>query len=460
MRVAYLQRLAALLALLVASQFAHADFPPVVSDGYYWAQGQNPAQAKQATEEAACVWVIGHFNVINAPWVYERDGASSNPCRFRMKISDINDPGSVSIFYQAGEKQCPANSGLVSANACRCQSGFSELGGQCVDPAKVKCDDVKGASDFYEGATFDPYNIKPYCPNSGAAAGCSAKVVGAFGGKKDGNSAIKWTIEVDYSGDTCVPPPVGPPSGGGETDTNGVPTKCKGSVGKVNGIDVCVPFDPNKNTTVSTGTTTKSGTPATDGTPAVPGSTTTSQTSCIGSKCTTTTSTTTGGTGPNGTGTGSSTKTETQEQPKDDYCKSNPRASACVQNRYGGGDCKAPPVCEGDAVMCAIARQTFTTNCQLQAPESSPEGDLYKAAAAKPLGDVTGDITSTVNISASSFDQSEIIGTSSGLVDQTVTIVGKTVTIPWSQMNELLRKIGLVMQACTFLVCARIVMRG
>lgn len=459
--MAHIYRLGVFLLASWFCSFASADFPPVVSDGYYWAQGQNPAQAKQATEEAACVWVIGHFNVINAPWVYERDGASSNPCRFRMKISDINDPGSINIFYQAGEKQCPANSGLVSANACRCQSGFSELGGQCVDPAKVKCDDVKGASDFYEGATFDPYNIKSYCPNSGAAAGCGAKVVGAFGGKKDGNSAIKWTIEVDYTGDTCVPPPVGPPSGGGETDSNGVPTKCKGSVGKVNGIDVCVPFDPAKNTVVTNGTTTNTGTPATDGKPAVPGSTSTSQSTCIGSKCTTTTTTTTGGTGPNGTGPGSTSKTETVEQPKDDFCKANPRSSACITSKFGAGDCKTPPPCDGDAIQCGIAALQLKTACALSPDDGGKaQGDFDLAKAVLP-GDVVKGLpgNATLSIGPGSFDQTELLS-GSCIADRTVTILSKPFVVPFSGVCPHLELLGQALVSIALLAAAFIVFRG
>nr|WP_315848081.1 hypothetical protein [uncultured Rhodoferax sp.] len=94
------------------------------------------------------------------------------------------------------------------------------------------------------------------------------------------------------------------------------------------------------------------------------------------------------------------------------------------------------------------------------APTGSADLDKYNEEAAKAQGDQTAAITSTVNIGASSFDQTDMLGATSGLQDLVVNVAGMNVTVPFSQMNVWLARIGMVMQACTFLLCARIVMRG
>ena len=42
----------------------------------------------------------------------------------------------------------------------------------------------------------------------------------------------------------------------------------------------------------------------------------------------------------------------------------------------GGGDCASPPVCQGDAVMCGIARQEWTSMCQAKADAAQLHKDL------------------------------------------------------------------------------------
>ena len=95
-------------------------------------------------------------------------------------------------------------------------------------------------------------------------------------------------------------------------------------------------------------------------------------------------------------------------------------------------------------------------------PAASAESAAYDAAVAGAGGDKTADLpgNSTVNLSPSSFDQTEFLGAGSGMRDLTVSIMGKAITISFAEVNLWLARLGNVLLACTFLLCIRIVTRG
>lgn len=170
------------------------------------------------------------------------------------------------------------------------------------------------------------------------------------------------------------------------------------------------------------------------------------------------------GAGSNGAssgGTQGGTGSQAPQDPVGDFCTKNPQAQMCknTPDSTFAGACGAPPVCEGDAVMCAVAAATFATNCTLSNPNASTP--LYDAALTKS-GDQTGALSgnSTVSVSASQFDQTELLGAGSGMSDRTIAVAGHSISIPFSSVNIWLARLGLVLQAVTFLVCARIVIRG
>lgn len=147
------------------------------------------------------------------------------------------------------------------------------------------------------------------------------------------------------------------------------------------------------------------------------------------------------------------------------FCRDNPKAAMCkesMDSKITIGPCGSPPPCEGDAIFCAIASQTFKTACAFSA-----EGDLT-AEEQKFLDDkgLTGDQTENlpnndaVTISSSSFDQSEFLGAGVGFSDATFTVAGQQFTLPLSNINIWLSRLGVVLQAVTFLLCLRIVSRG
>lgn len=168
-----------------------------------------------------------------------------------------------------------------------------------------------------------------------------------------------------------------------------------------------------------------------------------------------------GSVGGNGSGTTSGTGPPAPQDPVGDFCAKNPQAQMCknTPDSSFGGACGAPPVCEGDAVMCAVAASTFATNCTLSNPNTPTP--LYDAAIGK-TGDQTGSLSgnSTVSVAANQFDQTELLGSAAGMSDRSVTVAGHVISIPFSSVNIWLVRLGLVLQAVTFLVCARIVIRG
>lgn len=61
------------------------------------------------------------------------------------------------------------------------------------------------------------------------------------------------------------------------------------------------------------------------------------------------------------------TKTSTTST-KGAFCAKNPNDAACgdVNSVSGGETCNAPPVCNGDALQCAMLQQQYKTRCELQ----------------------------------------------------------------------------------------------
>ncbi len=70
----------------------------------------------------------------------------------------------------------------------------------------------------------------------------------------------------------------------------------------------------------------------------------------------------------------------------------------------GGGSCDAPPVCDGDAIQCAILKQSFDTKCALTPPDPSE-------ITAESLGVGEDDTVESLSDEDSIFDISELLDT-------------------------------------------------
>lgn len=240
---------------------------------------------------------------------------------------DVMNPsvgnGYVMLSGPASSQSCPAHS-VLSGASCACDSGYTESSGQCINATgEAKCTNAKGASDMFTGHSAKPPVGQAYCPSSGNADGCAAVVEGGFAGKKAGQPLV-WTYEIKYTGAKCTPP--------ASSETT-APTTCKGQQGTFNGKVMCIPYGPADSvSSVKSETRTNPVAPGAES-GSGGGTTTTQDTSCSGSKCTTTTTKTT--TDPSGVAT---TTTETKDQPKEDFCKDNPRSVACKEFNFGDVD--------------------------------------------------------------------------------------------------------------------------
>jgi hypothetical protein len=77
-------------------------------------------------------------------------------------------------------------------------------------------------------------------------------------------------------------------------------------------------------------------------------------------------------------------------------------------------------------------------------------------------GDQTGALpgNSTYAITSASFDTTELLGAGGGMADVSISVMGKTISLPFSSVNLWLARLGVILQAVTFLLCIRIVSRG
>lgn len=186
--------------------------------------------------------------------------------------------------------------------------------------------------------------------------------------------------------------------------------------------------------------------------------TTKTETKCEGDKCTTTTTTAK----DNGDGTSTTTGTATKEQSRDSYCAENPKSPQCGESESSfGGTCSSSFTCRGDAVQCAMAREQHRRNCQLIEDKSAPTARLGETAAngeARPEGH-PGNSPSDVNVSFGSIDQTNPY-TASCLADFSISLGGRSVTIPLSQSCDVLRFMGYIAVAFSLIAAARITLEA
>lgn len=231
--------------------------------------------------------------------------------------------------------------------------------------------------------------------------------------------------------------------------------ECDGYYGTVNGVPTCVPKS-GVDGIASTPTTSTSTTSSPSGTSS---QSITKVTVCEAGACNTTTTTTTV---QNGT---SSTVTNVTSKPIGEFCAENPKDKACggtggpglgESESSFGGTCQADFACAGDAVSCAIARATNKLNCAFS-PDAAPR-QVYSTAASAGTPTIPNQ---NVEISNSLFDTSDALGGQAvGMSDKTVTVMGKTVVLPFSNINPYLETLGNILVALAFLLAIRILIRG
>lgn len=229
--------------------------------------------------------------------------------------------------------------------------------------------------------------------------------------------------------------------------------------GQVNGIDACVAPQPGEtvqnDTTTTPGEGNKNTTTNPDG--STTETTTKETTSTDGGKATTTKETTTIYRNPDGSIANQEKKTETSEQPLSEFCKTNPAHPSCVGTKTDGsfaGSCAGGFKCSGDAVQCAIAEASHKANCAMEVTD-----DVLNAFQGMKNFNGTGegegldrkliDVDSDLNVTE--------IGGGTGLSDQSFTIMGKTIMLPFSEINRFIEMLGYAVMMIAWIQAFRII---
>lgn len=478
---------------------------PVVSDWTAESGNSSIQPGTGSTAEAACQNVISHYNAAWSPGIVSvytgveiYPSGTAGRCRFTQNGTPLE------VNLGALGSQCPMHSVLVpNTNTCQCDPGWVEDSTHtgCQAPPD-KCDTVKDMP--YGGSIWASFGVmsreamlglggqqKPVCPPEGC------KVVGTVGGcGRDSKGRTYCSVENGkFTGVSCTP---APEEAGGDQPPEAPPATCPVGKcpGQVNGVDVCVPCHETADPPPKEPDPPASSTPPASQPPAAnppgsgpgspgctgncshtstttnpDGSTTTTttnssnSTNCTGSRCTTTTTTTTTtNRNPNGGITGgptTSTSTSTQDQSKDDYCKQNPQAIACKgQDSQFGGACGSGFTCTGDAIQCAMARDQMRRNCQAFEAQGTQEEGAYSAAKGK-TGNQNADNPNNASIDVSLFNSASPLPTGGdGVQDVSFSLMGRSVTLPFSKINSALQWIGNLILAVAWLAAYRIVTRG
>lgn len=499
--MAHLYRLIFGFCFFFGVGFSHAITPTAV-----WTTSNSPCGAGAFTgsslSSACSAYVGGGLACYTSATytlggVYPNPGGASGACDI---LRNGSMSGGLSVTASKGADTCPANSTL-SGSTCQCNSGYTENsdGTSCL-PVPPPCEPPNVVTDGVCGPPPPPDPPKcNYPPGAGMPdtlfqMGGGANYKGGYicylnceavpdmRGQKDG----KWFHWGPYTstGATCanstgdstggqptpdnpdgVPPPPdpdAPPRDPPPPPPEPPPEQCKKGTcpGSINGTTVCMPCQETRSPQPVPGAPPK--TPPTPPDPtgnnAPPDTqkTTQSATNCKDGKCTTTTTTST--TDANGvTTTNSNSKTES----KDDFCTTNPRSSMCIDGAFGGA-CSGGFVCEGDAVQCAMAKEQHARNCKLFEDFDGVEAQLYESEKGKE-GSVIGDVPggSSHAFGAASFDSSDALNAGmGGPQDRSVTVMGQTLLLKFSTVTPYLAMLGNLLLAISFLIAARIFLRG
>lgn len=311
---------------------------------------------------------------------------------------------------QCVRPDCPVGTTRDSYGVCQCPSGQSLQGGVCkttcptgyhnLVPDNGQCEkdcigdqtqDSSGKCVCAIGSSKEWISFSGgYDATTGCANGCQYNL----GGMAIGNAITKtYYTRGQRNGSICgsntnltpapklvdkTPLPPADTSGtskdGATPDPKntlknaGDPEACAGaggSYGSYNGVGKCL--TPDANTPQITSKPSKSSTVNSDGSKSE--TVTDETTTCTGSSCTTGKTSTTTTTGADGTvksstttGTGAGSSGTGNGDGKSDFCADHPNSIICTTSSWSG-DCDQPPVCDGDAVACAVAKGVWEHRC-------------------------------------------------------------------------------------------------
>lgn len=340
---------------------------------------------------------------------------------------------------------CPSGSTL-SGQSCTCNAPLVQQGNSCVDVQAQFCSTLSGQDTFITSSG-------QRAPGSTVclAIGCQGTLSDTLIRVRS-QSTGQWETKGDavITATPCTY----------SASTGAAPTTCNGTQGTVNGVSVCVDYDPAQNTieTITkereaATTTQQTASGVTTGTPTSTNTETTRATTCQAGACNTTITTTT--VNPDGTRT---VREATETQPRESFCQENPTFQGCQSGKFSG-TCSAGFTCEGDAIQCAIARSSYDQLCALTA--DSDEAQQYTQAKTQ-TGSVTANLpgNTTTAIGPSSINQTSALGAGACIADLNITVMGSAISLPFSDLCPVLAQLGNLLTAVSLLIAARILMRG
>lgn len=513
--VVYFQRLifcavVALMSWLPASSyasFAATSGAVARSGGICWGGGDIVGYQAAATDIGACMASVaaavhtanGSLTVSTAWYVYAPADSGDTETYRQIYTGGWKENAHIAVACPSGSTwdaasasclgvTCPIHSTLAGS-LCTCSSGYAESGSSCVLASEVPNTHCAGLGGSSAGSMVAPY-VSGAALNSTYVYLCEA-IPGSFGSQPTSGCLMSVSYDMAaygektgssrYTGAGCEPGSgdgtnaTGAPTSASSLGTGALPNTCPVGTfpGTVNGLSVCA--------SAVGGTVTLPGGTATA---TAPGGSTSSPTSGLGPDAPAgAVSSVTNNTYSNGgvttttsyyNSTGGSVGTTTTTSTVSSYCSNNAGSGFCGGLGQGGGTggtgtgapssfadaCGQAPSCSGDAIQCAIARATFQSDCALN-PAASTESALYDTSKVL-TGDQTGALpgNATVALTSGSFSTTELLGTASGLSDLSVSVMGRTVSLPFSNLNSWLAALGYLGQAVTFLLCLRIVSRG
>lgn len=406
--MAVLNRLIVTLVLLLGGT-AHA------ADGTWTAGGICPSPTLSAT--AAC-WVA-HWNAADTELPY-----------WRYTLSSVNEGASNFVIAR---QHCNVVSGCEAQPPATIAANFTPAP---VDPQEELCNALSGTETYASG----PGNIAPGA-SSCNASGCMTTFANTLIRVKNAQGQYVTEGAATFTGAVCTY---------SETTGSAEDTCRGGSSGQVNGVTVCVPYDPSENTIETVGGSESSTTEGGDTT----NSTTTSTTTCSNGSCTTTTNVTT-----NVNGGTPSTKTTTTTEPQTDYCTKNPKATQCSESGSFTGSCTSSFVCKGDAIECATAKAVNDQLCKFkQVFEMDPAIKSYAEAVMAGTEDPNPRKNPTV-VPLGTFNQSNPLSSACPM-DVPFSVAGMSLVIPLAENCAWLQLLGNMLVAVSLLGATLFVLRG
>lgn len=428
LRVMWRAIILGMLGALICHQAAHAETIAATqkTNGYKWTF-LGKSTAVFPTMAAACSGQLAGTN----PLIYMVfDGTSR--C-YAKRVSDNGVQGELTSVTNQTYYACPTGQNwTLSGTSCTRPDCLASETRQSDGTCKSNC--VAGAAStaaryngrFSSGVQDVAYGTLLPMPDTlcdGQCVGTPQSVSTCTAGTGAAGTPIKCTVNITLTGAAC--------SGGNGVPPTPDPCYGQGKVtGYVNNVAVCTGTAP------ITYTGGKSN-PGTGGTPGEGGKDT--ETTCDAEgKCTTTETTT----APDGTKT-----EETTQSDKGTFCQENPNSPICKFTSFTGS-CDSVPACDGDAVQCAQAQQSYLTRCALTSDDKSMSELGTKVVNGNDPVKSPSDASQVSEINLpTSFDTTETYGASCP-APVSITLNGVTKSIAFDtycQWAEILGRIGVAL---------------